>query len=186
MQNGDYEVVSALRNTADWNMYHNIRFQELFEAKGRGSIYDRERPEERAPNNYPILLKYKGQGVGTVRFDFRLDGNAAIRLVAITKSEQGKGHGHVLGQMIEKFARERRVPKLLVNAAPEAIGYYEKLGFVRDNWDPSELCGISADSIQMSKELLYTYSHWGPNPDFSRRIAEANAIYGHPSPEPSE
>ena len=124
----------------EWEEYHRIRRQELFEAKGRIGIYDSHRPEEPAPGNYPLLLKIRGNGIGTTRLDVRPDGTAVIRLVAITKIGQVR-HGRVLANTVEDFARQKGVKKFLVNADPNAVGYYEKLGFVQD-WDPSELVGI--------------------------------------------
>jgi hypothetical protein len=44
---------------------------------------------------------------------------------------------------------------LLVNAAPEAVGYYEKMGWAVYLWDAAELKGIAADCKQMAKPLLY-------------------------------
>ncbi|MDO8518444.1 MAG: GNAT family N-acetyltransferase [bacterium] len=149
-------TLAVVSTPEDWEVYHSIRRQELFEAKGRIGIYDANRPEERAYGNFPLLLKLGGQGVGTTRLDVRPDGIAIIRLVAITKDQQGAGHGRVLADMVENLAREKGVKKLLVNANPNAVGYYEKLGYVREDWDPSELVGISVNSIQMSKILAAT------------------------------
>ncbi len=146
-------ALAVVTTPEEWEDYHRIRRQELFEAKGRIGIYDQNRPEERAPGNYPLLLKIRGNGIGTTRLDVRPDGTAVIRLVAITKIGQGAGHGRVLANMVEDFARQKGVKKFLVNADPNAVGYYEKLGFEREDWDPSELVGISANSIQISKSL---------------------------------
>ena len=43
--------------------------------------------------------------------------------------------------------------RLFVNAAPDAVGYYEKLGWRRFNWDETELSGIAVGTIQMTKSL---------------------------------
>ncbi len=153
MENSDYELTLVRDKPEDFQTYHNIRRQELFVARSRGDIYDPTRVEERDRRNYPFLLKYRGHGIGTARLDVRPDGTAVIRLVAVTKSEQGKGHGRVLSEEVEAFAKSMGIKKMFVNAAPEAVGYYEKLGYTRDAWDPSELVGISSNSIQMSKML---------------------------------
>jgi len=57
-------------------------------------------------------------------------------------------------ETLEEFAREKGFSKLVLNSAQEAVGFYERLGYVRESWDPSELTGISANSVQMSKSLL--------------------------------
>ena len=137
---------------ADWDAYHHIRRTELFEARGR-SNYDANHPDEFAIGHFPLLLKWQGRGIGTTRFDLLADGIAAIRLVAILRAEQGKGHGRVLSRRTEDFARGRNVTKLVVNAAPLAVGFYERMGFVREAWDPAELTGIAEDCVQMTKAL---------------------------------
>ncbi|HEY4487526.1 MAG TPA: GNAT family N-acetyltransferase [Candidatus Paceibacterota bacterium] len=152
-EKSDYTLVSAPENTADWETYHRIRREELFEARGRIGIYDANRAEEKFPNHFSLLFKYQGRAIGTTRLDVREDGTAIVRLVAIIKNEQRKGHGSELAKCVEEIARAKGVQKLLVNAVPDAVGYYEKLGYVRDDWDPNELTGISANSIQMSKVL---------------------------------
>ena len=153
MKKPEYELVSALENTADWDTYHRIRREELFEARGHVGVYDPNRPEEKFPNHIPLLLKFENRGIGTTRLDVRADGTAIVRLVAITSAEQGKGHGAELARQVENLARLKGALKLLVNAAPEALGYYERLGYVRDDWDAGELTGHAANSIQMSKRI---------------------------------
>ena len=145
-----YELVEVTA-PGDWAAYHDIRRQELFEARGRHGIYNPDYPGERLPGMYPYLLKLDGKPLGTTRLDIRDDGTAVFRLVAITASEQGKGHGRVLGQMVEDRARAFGARILLVNAAHTAVGYYEATGWQRHVWDASELVGIASDCIQMRK-----------------------------------
>jgi N-acetylglutamate synthase-like GNAT family acetyltransferase len=136
----------------DRDVYHAIRRAELFDAKGRNN-YLADHPDETRPDHYQLLLKWNGSGVATTRFDILRAGVAAIRLVAVTRTQQGRGHGRVLAELTEAFARGKGVSKLVVNAAPDAVGYYERLGFGPEDWDPAELVGISADSVQMAKYL---------------------------------
>ena len=138
--------------TEDWETYHSIRRAELFEVRGRIGVYDANHGDERVPDHFPLLLKWNDRGIGTTRLDVRA-GLAVVRLVAITKSEQRKGHGRVLAARAEDFARGRAVTKLVVNAAATAVGFYERIGFVRETWDPAELVGWNADSVQMAKAL---------------------------------
>ena len=133
--------------------YHRIRREELFEARGRHGVYDPAHPDEHAPGHSPLLLKLDDRGVSTTRLDLRAGGVAVVRMVATSGSERGKGHGRALMAHIETFARAHGVTTLVVNAAPEAVGYYERMGFAREIWDTSELVGINATSVQMSKTL---------------------------------
>jgi N-acetylglutamate synthase-like GNAT family acetyltransferase len=140
-------------DAADWHCYHAIRRQELFEARGRHGIYDENYPGERAPNMLHYLLKLDGKALGTTRLDVREDGSAIFRLVAITRPEQGRGHGRVLAQMVEERARAFGTTVLYVNAAATAVGFYQATGWHDHAWDPSELVGIAADCRQMRKLL---------------------------------
>ena len=137
----------------DWAAYHAIRKAELFASRHPDVAYDTQHPDETRLNHFPLLLKYNGAAIGTVRVDLRGSDDAVIRLVAIARAKQGKGHGRILGEKIEEFARMKNVSRLLVNAAPDATGYYERLGYQPDSWAPSELIGIASQSVQMSKVI---------------------------------
>jgi GNAT superfamily N-acetyltransferase len=147
-----YELVDV-QDPADWVAYHAIRRQELFEARGRHGIYDENYPGERGPGMLHLLLKWNGRPIGTTRLDVRPDGTSIFRLVAITSDCQGKGHGRVLGMMVEGRAGKLGTHTLYVNAAQTAHGFYLATGWTDFEWDPRELVGISSDCIQMRKHL---------------------------------
>ena len=146
-------ILAPPKTPEEWERYHAIRKQELFDARGRDN-YDSNRPEERQPGNFSLLFKAGDVGIGTARLDTRSSDMGVVRLVSITRSEQSKGYGRILMETLEEFAREKGFSKLVLNSAQEAVGFYERLGYVRESWDPSELTGISANSVQMSKSLL--------------------------------
>ncbi|WP_052715780.1 GNAT family N-acetyltransferase [Devosia chinhatensis] len=137
----------------DWTDFHAIRRVELFESKGRIGVYNDRHPDDYADFAHPFLLKLDERALGTTRLDLFGDGRAAVRLVAITASEQGRGHGRVMEHLVSVRAREFGVETLLVNAAAEAVGFYEKTGWQPFDWDPTELVSIAASCIQMRKLL---------------------------------
>jgi GNAT superfamily N-acetyltransferase len=142
-----------VKQQEDWRSYHEIRRVILFEDRGRYGVYDENHPDEHLPDHHPLLLKFYGSAIGTARIDNFNNGTGAIRLVSILKSEQGKGHGRVLSRMVEDFAKSIGIKTLYVNAAPEAVGYYERLNWKPHMWDSAELTGISQRCIQMLKTL---------------------------------
>ncbi len=146
-----YELVQV-QTTEDWQTYHLIRREELFNAAGQ--LYDAHRPEEQAPDRYPLLLRWKGKGIATTRLDVHARGMAIVRLVAVAHVHQGEGHGRVLANMVEAFARTKGATKLYLNARPSAVGFYERLGYSFEDWDPAELTGTRDRCRQMSKVLL--------------------------------
>jgi len=137
----------------DWQAFHDIREAELFRARHREVAYDRNHPDDFTSENRPLLFKQDGQPIGVMRLDDLGDGTGAVRLVAITCKEQGRGLGRTMAGMCDAIAREARLHTLYVNAAPEALGFYEKIGWERFVWDPTELVSIAADCVQMRKRL---------------------------------
>jgi GNAT superfamily N-acetyltransferase len=98
-------VLLKLREPADWADFHAIRRVELFEARGRFGVYDDNHPHDRADFAHPFLLRKDGRALGAVRLDLFGEGRAAVRLVAITAAEQGRGHGRVMEAMVTEEAR---------------------------------------------------------------------------------
>jgi N-acetylglutamate synthase-like GNAT family acetyltransferase len=98
------------------------------------------------------LLLHNGRPIGVVRLDLR-GATAIVRLVAIAETEQRKGHGRKLNALVEAEARRRGVRLLRVNAAPDAVGYYERMGWRHSTWDKRELVGLARPCVQMTKDL---------------------------------
>jgi len=139
---------------SDWRDYHSLRRKVLWDARDR-SGYDENHRDEYVPTNHPLLLKLDGRSIGMTRLDDFGNGNGAVRLVAVAVDVQRRGHGRVLSALVESYARRLGIGTLLVNAAPEAVGYYEKMGWEHYAWDSGELAGIASDCIQMRRVLLH-------------------------------
>jgi hypothetical protein len=56
--------------------------------------------------------------------------------------------------LVEDYACRLGLKTLLVNAAPDAVGYYKKMGWHACVWDEAELTGIASDCEQMTKSLV--------------------------------
>ena len=151
MQN-NYELVKVTAPN-HWKAYHDIRRKVLWENRGKLDYNDRH-ADEYLPENHPLLLLLNNNPIGTTRLDDLNDGCGVVRLVAITDDFQRSGHGRQLSSLVEKYARGLGIKTLYVNAAPEALGFYEKLGWKYYEWDAEELSGIAEDCRQMRK-ILY-------------------------------
>ena len=150
-----YELVKVATE-GDWRDYHSLRRKVLWEARGR-SNYDEKHADEYLPAHHPLLLKLDGRAIGTTRLDDFGNGTGAVRLVAIAIDVQRQGHGRALSALVEDYARRLGINALFVNAAPDAVGYYQKMGWEAGIWDETELTGIAAGSRQMSKPLLQDF-----------------------------
>jgi len=146
-------TLKPVATDADWQALHALRRATLF-APGRhpGIVYNDNHPDDHALHHVPYLLVADGACIGMVRVDFRGE-TAVVRLVAITPNLQRQGHGSVLDRLVVETARARGVRMLVVNSAPYAVGFYEKLGWHRHVWDAEELAGIAVDCVQMRKAL---------------------------------
>jgi N-acetylglutamate synthase-like GNAT family acetyltransferase len=114
--------------------------------------YNDRHPDDRAENHVPFLLRLDGSPIGVARLD--LQGRiAVVRLVAVSAEHQGRGHGRALDALLVAEAARHGVEVLRVNAALDAVGFYEKTGWCREAWDASELTGIAEDCVQMTKEV---------------------------------
>ncbi|WP_068412121.1 GNAT family N-acetyltransferase [Labrenzia sp. OB1] len=142
----------AVASEKDWSRLHDIRRTVLF-APGRHSVeYNENHPEDRKDGNIPYLLDLDDRAFGVVRIDYK-GSVAVVRLVAIAATEQGNGHGRQLNAMIEAEAKKHGVETLRVNAAPGAVGYYEKMDWKQAIWDANELVGLASNCVQMSKKI---------------------------------
>lgn len=147
-----YELVQAA-SPEDWRFLHSLRRSELFERK-EGVIYNTNHPDDRAPNHFPLVLKFQGRHVGTARLDILKDDvcDGVVRLVAIVKEEQRRGHGRVLMELFENLARFNGVDLLLLYAHLSAVGFYEKLNFIHEDWiDPTG--AVVEGLVPMTKKL---------------------------------
>jgi N-acetylglutamate synthase-like GNAT family acetyltransferase len=164
-----YELVKVTTEN-DWRAYHSLRRHVLWEARGRNG-YDEKRPAEYAAANHPLLLKLGGRPIGTTRLDDLGDGRGVVRLVAIAADVQRRGHGRALSVLVEDYARALGMKTLLVNADPEAVGYYEKIGWTACTWDVAELTGIAADCKQIDQASVLEVLDTGEKVDSHKSLA---------------
>ena len=138
-----------VRTSDEWSVYHRIRKAELFD--DTTEAYDEHHPAEFHEGNVPLLFLLDGNGIATTRLDFRLP-YAIVRLVAVASSHQGLGYGRALAEYVEEWARMKHALRLDLNARSSAVGFYQRLGYFFNDWDPSDK-GLSEDNVQMSKLL---------------------------------
>jgi len=115
---------------SDWIAYHGIREHVLWEARGLHGVYNPSHPDEYIETNHSKLLVYKSKLVGVVRIDLDINSQSAgFRRVAISQEQQRKGFGKELMKQSEEFAFSHGCYKLHANVSPDAIGFYQKIGY---------------------------------------------------------
>lgn len=143
--NYDYEL-RAPANDDEWRAMHAIRRRVLFENREKRESYIENHPDDIKPGNHPLVLLYNNVVIGVVRLDIS-DRVAWLRRVAIREDLQRRGHGRVLVQLAEAFAKTEGCKEMRSNAAVEAIEFYDRCGYERD---PSRPPPANAVSIRKS------------------------------------
>src|SRR6185503_17795256 len=129
----------------EWRVFHAFRRKVLFENRGKAEAYIENHPDDSKPGNHPLVLLYRGEVIGVLRID--IDGTVAwLRRVAIRDDLQRAGHGRVLLRLAEGFAKSKGCKQMRSNAAVEAVGFYERCGYVRDVSGPAP-----ANSLRIRK-----------------------------------
>ena len=123
-------------NEDEWRAFHAIRRKVLFENRGKSEIYDENHPDDARPGNYPLVLTYRDAVIGVIRVDVS-ESVALFRRVAIREDLQRMGHGRALLLLAEDFAKAHGCNEVRSNAAVEAVGFYERCGYTRDESAPA-------------------------------------------------
>jgi len=143
----EYEL-RAPRSDDEWRAFHSIRRKVLFENRGK-SDYIENHPDDFKPGHHPLVLLYQGNVIGVIRVEV-CEGVAWFRRVAIREDLQRLGHGRVLLQLAEAFAKAEGCNEVRSNAAVEAVGCYERCAYTRDFSEAAP-----ANSVRMCKSLAH-------------------------------
>jgi GNAT superfamily N-acetyltransferase len=145
----EYQLVSPADADA-WRVYHDIRRDVLFEARGQFGVYDEHHPDDRAAGHHAKLLLHRGDPVGVIRID--ISGHEAVfRRVAIRADVQRGGHGRALLLLAQEFAAAHGCGRLASHVAPDAVQFYQKCGF---SIEKEPAAGLSRrESVFMTKPV---------------------------------
>ena len=133
-----------------WSAFHAIRRTVLFDGRQFGP-YDPDHPDDRSPQNHPVLLTCDDMPVAAMRIDMVPQQAIAImRTVAVAEDEQRQGHGRTMLSLAEGFAVENGCVATVVFSAEDAVGFYAKCGYELQTWDPADSFG---SGTQMRKPL---------------------------------
>jgi len=129
---GFQHALKTPQTEEEWRAFHAIRRKVLFENRGKSEAYIENHPDDSKPGNHPLILVYGDAIVGVLRLDI-VAPVAWLRRVAIREELQRQGYGRVLLSLAETFAIEEGCTEMRSNAAVEAVGFYERCGYLRDS-----------------------------------------------------
>ncbi|WP_320197396.1 GNAT family N-acetyltransferase [Agrobacterium sp. rho-13.3] len=123
----DLKLVQVL-SQPEWEAYHRIRRYVLFDLRGL-SGYDDHHPDDRKPEHLPLIFVDGDEIVGALRLDLTWNGNGVVRTVAIVAERQRQGIGRAMMTAVDTLAMAHEAFRLEAHAAPEAVGFYLKIGW---------------------------------------------------------
>ena len=138
----------ALQSAVEWDRYHAIRKNCLFDVYHPWIPYDPNHPDEWDPNNHPLGLFLNEQMIGTVRVDLKPDGRAIFRMVAIVETHRGRDCGSRLLRLAEAYADRLGASAICLNSVREAVRFYSRHGFVAERWEGCTACPTSLPRIK--------------------------------------
>ena len=138
--------LKELASPEDWKSFHEIREKSLFLERGKIGIYQQDHPDERNPQNHPLIFLLDGKPIGVLRLDELEDGIIGLRRVAIIKEQRNKGHGSVMIKLVEEYAFNKlNANKIISNVDSGALNFYLKHGYSERAED------IHSEAIPMEK-----------------------------------
>jgi GNAT superfamily N-acetyltransferase len=136
------------RSQQEWDRLHAIRQVEVFDLyHSHGTPwwvpYDPDHPDDRKPENWPLVQLLGDEVVGTCRVDLLPDRRSALRLVAVDGRHRGLGLGAALVAGAEELAAMQGAEVACLNAQPRVIPFYARLGWEEGAWVGSSRCSRS-------------------------------------------
>ncbi len=132
----------------EWNEYHRIRKELIFDASGLK--YDPHHSFLTDPNHHHFILYHGVQIVTALHVEFLNSNTAALRILATDKAFQNKGYASYSMGLIEKWIKTQGIQTIKLHAKPRERPFYEKLGYTDIEFD--DVC-IVKDYIDLGKTL---------------------------------
>ena len=110
---------------AEWEAYYELRYDTLRRPWKIPETLD----EDEADSFHIAAFSEKGEVLGTGRLVPIDENTGQIRSMAVLDKNRKRGLGRALLLALEKEARERGLPTLILHAREEAVPFYERCGY---------------------------------------------------------
>lgn len=132
----------------EWQEYHRIRKQQIFDSIN--IKYDPNHPTITIDNHHHFVLYKNTEIIAAAHIEFLNDNEAALRSLAVDGSQQNKGFGKYMMQLLEEWLKHKNVKVLKMHARPTAESFYRKLGYV--NMEFNDI-SIQKNYINLGKNI---------------------------------
>lgn len=125
------------RNRTEWETYHRIRREQIYEKYCTFNMYNPHDKEERLYNRFPLVLTHTAEQkiIGTLRLDILNESEASFRWIAIEGPYQRQGFGTKMIELAENLLcqfGDNRLIRIPVESASQE--FYSRLGYQERDW----------------------------------------------------
>jgi len=113
----------------EFKQYFRLRWQLLRSPWNEPEGSEKDEIENRC--FHVMVYDDQDQCIGVGRLQFNSDTEAQIRYMAVTKEHERKGIGKQIVAGLENKAREKLIGSIILDAREPAVGFYEKLGYLK-------------------------------------------------------
>lgn len=140
--------ITTPQSNKDFKQYFDLRWRILRKPwnQPKGSEQDLEED-----NSYHFMVVDNHMVIAVARLQFPQIHSAQLRYMAVDDTYQKKGVGRHIIEHIEQFSRTLEAKEIILNARENALGFYEKLGYI--NIEKSYLLFDSIQHYKMKKTL---------------------------------
>lgn len=144
--------MEAVRVTTEWQRagVHYVRTEAM--CIGFNIPLEKEFKEDTPEDEY-ILVLDGIKPVSTCRLRYIDEHTGKIERVATLEEYRGRHYGMEGILEAERWMREKGIAKIVINSREEAIGFYEKLGYVPDYTQISQRAPGAFRCVMTSKNL---------------------------------
>ena len=108
-------------------MYYDLRYEIL--RKPWNQTYASTKDEFENISLHLMMMNDNGQAVAAGRLQFNSSEEGQIRSMAVSGTEQGKGHGTEILLHLEDAARKKNFKHIILDARVGAVKFYLKNGY---------------------------------------------------------
>jgi AbrB family looped-hinge helix DNA binding protein len=121
--------VRAVGGTQDWEGARAVRRRVFIEEQG---VAENEEWDELDETAHHIVALFGGQVIGTGRLVEQQDGVGRVGRMAVQAERRRQGVGGAMLAALEEEAVRRGLRRIVLHAQEQAIGFYERVGYVAE------------------------------------------------------